>query len=44
MLEIVVDLPHLFHGDDPNYELWLVALMERVANTRRQQEQKAKKK
>lgn len=34
LLGISVDTVKLYEGDDPNYELWLYALTERVRSTR----------
>ncbi len=40
LLGIPADTGRLFDGDDPNYELWLVGLVERVNHTKRTQEKK----
>lgn len=35
LLKIGVDTGRLYDGDDPHYEIWLSALRDRVAATRR---------
>ena len=43
LLEIPVDLNRLYDGDDPLYELFLVSVVERVADAHRAQESEMKR-
>lgn len=43
LLGIPFDPIWLYEKDDPNYELWLWGLIERVAETKREQAEKAKR-
>ena len=42
MLEIPVDLVHLFRDKDPYYRTWLVSVIEEVSKAREEQERRAK--
>ena len=42
LLEIPVDLHKLYRVDDPEYELWLWEVADKVSRTRKSQEKKAK--
>lgn len=44
MLEIPVDLAHLFRDKDPYYRAWLVSVIEEVAAAREEQARQAKAK
>jgi hypothetical protein len=43
-LEVAADPGRLFYGDDPLYELWLIALCDRVEGMRREQQKESKSK
>lgn len=43
LLEIPVDLNRLYDGDDPLYELFLVGVVDRVAEAHRAQEAEMKR-
>ena len=43
LLEIPVDLNRLYDGDDPLYELFLVSVVERVADAHRAKESEMKR-
>lgn len=40
ILGVMVDTFRLYEGDDPNYELWLMTLLDRVYETRRREASK----
>ena len=42
MLEIPVDLVHLFRDKDPYYRTWLMSVIGEVSKAREEQERRAK--